>query len=149
MNTTSTIKKIEMEIKLRGFSNQTSKMYKLYNKQFLEYTNKLPETITEDDVKLFISEKMGEGLNARSISLIKSSLLFHYNEMLGKKFDIKTPKIKKTVPVVLSKEQLEKLFSVIHNAKHKLLLKLYYSSGLRLSEAITLRKKDFDFQENI
>ena len=149
MDVASAIKKIEMEIKLRGFSSQTSKMYKLYNKQFLEYVSKSPENVDEDDVKLFISDKMGEGLNARSISLVKSALLFYYNEVLGNKFDIKTPKIKKSVPVVLSKEQIEKLFGVVHNAKHKLLLKLYYSSGLRLSEGINLRKKDFDFNENV
>jgi integrase/recombinase XerD len=149
MEVASAIKKIEMEIKLRGFSSQTSKMYKLYNRQFLEFVKKSPQDVVEDDVKLFISEKMGNGLNARSISLIKSALLFYYNEVLGRKFDIKTPKIKKSVPVVLTKEQIERLFGVVHNAKHKLLLKLYYSSGLRLSEAIVLRKKDFDFDSNV
>lgn len=150
INIPEILKKIEIEIKLRGFSFQTSKMYKLYNKQFLEKSQIAPNDVKEDDVKLFLAEKMtDEKLSTSSISLIKSALLFYYNEILGNKFDIKTPKIKKTVPVVLTKEELEKLFETIYNRQHKLILKLYYSSGLRLSEAINLRKKDFDFKECI
>jgi len=143
-------KKIEMEIKLRGFSKLTSKMYILYNKEFLKRTNLNPENVVEDDIKFYLAEKLGdENLSAKSISLIKAALIFYYNEILGKKFDIKTPKIKKTTPVVLTKQEINLLFDNVINTKHKLILKLYYSSGLRLSEAIMLRKKDIDFVENV
>ena len=148
-NPQQALKRIETEIKLRGFSKQTSKMYLLYNKEFLDFIQKKPTEITEIDIKLFISEKLEEGLNPKSIGLIKAALLFYYNELLGNKFDIKTPKTKKTTPVILTKEELKKLFSCIHNPQHKLIIKLYYSSGLRLSEAIYLRVKDIDFNENV
>lgn len=144
------LKKIEVELKLRGFSKLTAKMYKLYNKQFLEKSGLKPKDVTEDDIKLFLSDKMtDDNLNAKTIALIKSALLFYYNEILGNKFDIKTPKFKKKVPIVLSKIDLIKLFDSILNRQHKLILKIYYSSGLRLSEAINLRKKDIDYKENI
>lgn len=144
------LKKIEVELKLRGFSKLTAKMYKLYNKQFLEKSGLKPKDVTEDDIKLFLSDKMtDDNLNAKTIALIKSALLFYYNEILGNKFDIKTPKFKKKVPIVLSKIDLIKLFDSILNRQHKLILKIYYSSGLRLSEAINLRKKDIDFKENV
>lgn len=144
------LKQIEVEIKLRGFSAKTSKMYVLYNKQFLERYDLNPREVREEDIKLYLAEKMTEEkLSAKSIALIKAALIFFYNEILGNKFDIKTPKIKKTTPVVLTKDEIKRLFSVITNPKHKLIIKLYYSSGLRLSEAINLRKKDFDFDENI
>ena len=144
------LKKIEIEIKLRGFSSQTAKMYKLYNKEFLTRYPIEPENVVEDDIKIYLTEKLSdENLSTKSISLIKAALLFYYNEILGKKLDIKTPKIKKTTPVVLTKIEIEKLFSVISNIKHKLILKMYYSSGLRLSEATQLRRKDLDFTENI
>ncbi len=144
------LKKIEVEIKLRGFSAQTIKMYRLYNKQFLEKYRIDPKNVTQDDVKMYIADKMtGEQLSERTISLIKSALLFYYNEILGNKFEIKTPKIKRSIPVVLTKAELEQVFEAIRTQKHKLLLKIYYSSGLRLSEAINLRKKDLDFNENV
>jgi len=140
---------IETEIKLRGFSSKTIKMYKLYNRQFLEFTKKNPKDITESDIKLFLSEKMSDGLSNKSIALIKSALLFYFNEILGNKFEIKTPKIKKKTPVVLTKDEIKLLFKNVRNKQHLLILQLYYSSGLRLSEATILRKKNLDFNENV
>lgn len=143
------LKKIETEVKLRGFSKMTSKMYVLYNRQFLEHNKLEPQNVTEDDVKLFIVEKLEQGLNAKSLGLIKAAILFYYNEVLGNKFEIKTPKIKKSTPTVLTKEEINKLFKVIKNPQHTLMMKLYYGSGFRLSEAINLRVKHIDFDENV
>ena len=144
------LKKIEVELKLRGFSNQTSKMYLFYNRQFLIFSKKDIDEITEEDIKSYLVEKLTEdNLTAKSISLIKSALMFFYNEILNKKFEIKTPKIKKTTPVVLTKEEVKKLFEVVINSQYKLMLELYYSSGLRLSEVIHLKKRDLDFEQNV
>ena len=143
------LKKVEIELRLRGFSPQTVKMYKLYNKHFLEFSDveKLNK-IGEDDIKLFLAEKLtNDKSSPRTLSLVKAAILFYFNEILGNKFEIKTPKIKRSIPVVLTKDELQELFSVIKNLKHNLILKLYYSSGLRLSEAVNLRKRDIDFNE--
>lgn len=150
MNIPQILKNIETEIKLRGFSKQTSKMYVLYNKQFLEKYKIEPEKVKEEDIKNFLAEKISEkGLTSKSIAMIKSALIFFYKEMLKKKFEIKTPKIKKSTPVVMTKEEINDLFNAIKNKKHLALIKLYYSSGLRLSEAINLKVKDLDLNENV
>ncbi len=144
------LKLIETEIKLRGFSPKTVKMYVLYNKQFLQRKQILPKQVTEADIKQYLAEKMtDEGLNSKSIALIKAALLFYYNELLGNKFEIKTPKFKKSTPVVLTKEEIEKLISCISNKQHSLIIQLYYSSGLRLSEALNLKMKDIDLNEKV
>lgn len=144
------LKKIETEIKLRGFSPRTAKMYLFYNKEFLSKYSIDPKNVTEDDIKLYLAEKLtDEGLSAKSVSLIKAALMFYYNEILGNKFEIKTPKIKKSTPVVLSKDEIKRLLSAIKNKKHQLIIKLYYSSGLRLSEAINLKQKNIDFDEKV
>ncbi len=150
MDLMSLMKSLETEIKLRGFSKQTVKMYILYNRQFLERQEKEPQLITEEDVKGYLAHKMTEeGLSSKSLGLVKSALLFYYNEILGKKFEIKTPKIKKSVPKVLSKDEINRLFKSISNKQHKMIIQLYYSSGLRLSEAVNLRVKDFSFDEGV
>lgn len=143
------LKKIETEIKLRGFSSRTAEMYLMYNRLFLQRYKLNPNKVTEDDVKIYLADRINEGLSAKSIGLIKAALMFYYCEILGNKFDIKTPKIKKSTPVVLTKDEINKLFSVIKNNKHLLMMKLYYGSGFRLSEAINLRVKSIDFDENI
>lgn len=142
---------LDTEIKLRGFSPKTAKMYRLYNKQFIEHNNiNDPLEVKEEDIKSFLAYKISEeGVSNKSIGLIKAALLFFYNELLKQKFEIKTPKFQKKTPVVLSKEELKQLFGAITNKKHKILLQIYYSSGLRLSEAKVLKKKDIDFKENV
>ena len=143
------LKKIEIELKLRGFSNETIKMYKFYNKKFLIFIKKEINKITNDDLKLFLAENLNIGNSAKSLVLIKSALLFYFNTLLDKNFILQTPKIKKSVPVVLTKEELKILFSNVKNFNHKLILMMYYTCGLRLSELLNLKVQDIDFNEKI
>ena len=143
------LKTIQTEVKLRGFSKATVKSYVLYNKKFLEFIEKKPNEIIEQDVKLYLAERLDDGLSTKSLALIKAALAFYYNEILGNKFEIKTPKIKKSTPVVLTKQEVSMLFSHIKNPQYLLMLKMYYACGLRLSECITLKVKDIDTLENV
>lgn len=148
---TSSLKKLEIELKLRGFSKQTSKMYLFYNTKFLEYIKKSPEEVTDDDIKEFLAHKMSEhSLSNASIALIKASLKFFYTEMLGKNLSqIRTPKASKKLPVVLSRKEIKDLLYNTGNLKHRLLIELLYSTGLRLSECINLKYSDLDTSEGI
>ncbi|MCX9024744.1 MAG: tyrosine-type recombinase/integrase [Candidatus Methanoperedens sp.] len=147
----STLKKLETELKLRGFSKQTSKMYLFYNRKFLEYIKKSPEEIIDDDIKEFLGYKISDhSLSNASIALIKASLKFFYTDMLGKNLSrIKTPKASKRLPVVLSRKEIKDLLDNTENEKHRLLIELLYSTGLRLSECINLKYSDLDLDEYI
>ena len=149
MNQIDAINKIKIEVRLRGFSPLTSKVYTLYNSQFLTRTQLVPEQVTQDDIKLYLADKMDQGLSTKSIALIKSALLFFYNDLLGKKIEIKTPKIKRSTPQVLTKIEIKNLFDVVKNPKHRLMFELYYGSGLRLSEALKLKVKHLEFDEKV
>jgi len=59
------------------------------------------------------------------------------------------PKRNKTLPDVLSKEEAKRLISNINNPKHKLIIKLMYGCGLRVSEVINLNKKDLFIDEEL
>jgi len=59
------------------------------------------------------------------------------------------PKREKKLPKVLSKEDILTMINKTKNIKHRLLIKLLYSSGLRVSEAIKIKKQDFDFKRNL
>ncbi len=145
------LKKLEVELKLRGFSKQTSKMYLFYNTKFLEYIKKTPEEVTDEDIKEFLAHKMADhSLSNASIALIKASLKFFYTEMFGKNLSlIKTPKASKKLPVVLSRKEIKDILANTENPKHKLLIELLYSTGLRLSECINLKYSDIDLDESI
>lgn len=143
------LKKLETELKLRGFSKQTSRMYLFYNRKFLEFIKKSPEEITDDDIKEFLASKISDdSLSNSSVALIKASLKFFYTDMLGKNMSlIKTPKASKKLPVVLTRQEIKDLIENTENIKHKLLIELLYSTGLRLSECINLQYADLDMND--
>ena len=143
------LKKLETELKLRGFSKQTSKMYLFYNRKFLEFIEKDPEKITDDDIKEFLASKISDdSLSNSSIALIKASLKFFYTDMLGKNMSlIKTPKTSKKLPVVLTRKEIKDLIDNTENIKHRLLIEFLYSTGLRLSECINLQYSDLDLND--
>ncbi len=145
------LKKLNTEARLRGFSPQTTKMYLFYNQKLLDYTKKEPSDITEDDIKEFLGYKISEdSISNATIALMKASFKFFYTEILGKNIsEIKTPKRSKKLPVVLSRNEVRNLIEKTENIKHKLIIELLYSTGLRLAECVNLKYSDLDLSDNI
>lgn len=146
------LERLERELKLRGFSNKTVKAYIFHNEDFLKLTSKKPEEVTEDDIKGYIAHLMSErNYKPASTNLAISALKFFYRGILKKDIfsDIKTPKLEKKIPVVLTKDEIKKLISIPKNFKHKLLIKLLYSSGLRVGECVSIRVNDLDLKERL
>jgi integrase/recombinase XerD len=142
---------LRTELELRGFSEETIKSYLKHNQDFLKYTNKKEEDMTERDVKLYLSHMIAKKkLAASSVALAKAALKFYYDGILKKNIaNIKTPKIAKKLPVVLSKDEIRSLIDNTKSTKSKLMIKMLYSSGLRLSECLHLKVNDLEFKEKI
>jgi len=144
--------KLETELKLRGYTQRTVSNYIYNNQKFLDFIKKSPETIAEDDIKLYIAHLMTEKeLKPASVSLAISALKFYYKDILKKDLfvDIKPPKNAKKIPTVLSKDEVKSLLANIKNFKHKVLVELMYSSGLRVSECVSIKWNDLDFDEKM
>ena len=143
--------KIKTELRLRGFSDNTVSSYLLHNRKFLEQSKKKPEEVTEDDIKFFLSSLIERGLTPSSISLVKSSLKFFYDDILKRDIfrNIKTPKKERKLPEVLTKTEISRLLDATNNKKSKLIISLLYSSGLRVSEAINMKISDLELKEKI
>jgi len=77
-----------------------------------------------------------------------NALKFFYEEILHKRLTIRIhySKTPKTLPVVLTKEETKQLISVISNTKHRLMVQLLYSAGLRVSELVKLKVTDLDIK---
>ncbi|MBN2459711.1 tyrosine-type recombinase/integrase [Candidatus Woesearchaeota archaeon] len=145
------LKKLETELKIRGFSQETVKAYTRHNAAFLGFISKPAEAVAEDDIKSYLAYLISDKkLSSSSVALTRSSLLFFYNQVLGKGFlGIKTPKITRNPPAVLSKDEIKRLIDACLNDKSRLLVQLLYSSGLRVSECLNLRVEDVDFSEKV
>jgi integrase/recombinase XerD len=146
------IEKLETELKLRGFSEKTLKAYVFHNKKFLEFVKKNEQNVTENDIKLYLGHLISDkGLRPSSVNLALSALKFYYEEILEKPIfsKIKAPKLEKKIPTVLTREEIQRMIKAVDNARHKLLIKILYSSGLRVSEAVSMKIDDLDINERM
>ncbi len=138
---------LETELRLRGYSDRTISAYKFYVDKFLEFLN--GREPTEEEAKAFLASLISRGDSPATIALARASLVFYFSNILKKKIDIKTPKIPKKIPTVLTKDEVKRMIELTKNLKHKLIIELLYSTGLRLSELRNLKIKDLDLNENV
>ena len=140
------VEKLKIELKLKGFSPLTIKNYCFFVEKFLKFSDKKVEELAEDDVKSYLAS-MFDTKSKSTISLAASSIKFFFS-ILGKPMNkISLPKKDKKLPQVLNKEEVKKLLEKSETIKSRLMLSLLYSSGLRVSELVNLKKVDLNLQD--
>ncbi|MBM3232340.1 integrase [Candidatus Pacearchaeota archaeon] len=137
---------LAQELEIRGFSSKTAKSYEHSVNQFLDYVkeNELNQQKVKDYIQLNIKNK-----NPSTISHHIFAIQFFFDKVLHQKIFIPRPKKNKTLPVILNLEEAKNLVNAPTNIKHKLILKLLYGCGLRVSEIVNLKKEDLDFNEGL
>ncbi len=146
------LKSLEVELKLRGFSPRTIDSYISHNNSFLDYIRKSIEECTTEDAKQFIAYLMTEkSYSPASLSLVISALKFMFKEILEKDIisKIRSPRQLKKIPTVLTKDEVKQLIASPKRFKHKLLIEFLYSSGLRVSECVSIRLDDLDLDDRM
>ena len=146
------LSKLETELKLRNFSQKTISSYMFHNQKFLDFVNKKPEDIETDDIKSYLGHLISDKKQKpSSINLTLCTLKFYYEKVLDKEIfkKIRSVRGEKKIPIVLSKEEIKKLLETSNNRKHRLLLEMLYSSGLRVSEAVNMKIDNLNLNEKI
>jgi len=136
---------LRKEMVSRKYSPKTIKAYIHYNKNFLNFTGRKPDNITERDVKDYLFHLVEKKQVATStLNSAINAMKFYYGTILKKNFiyELKRPRKDKKLPVVLSKEEVSKILSAVSNIKHRSILMLTYSAGLRVSEVVKLKPED-------
>lgn len=89
--------------------------------------------------------------SASTLNIIINALKFYYVDILKKNFiyEVKQPKNNKKIPVVLSKEGVMEILNVHSNIKHKAILMLIYSAGLRIEKVVKLKHEDIDSHKGL
>lgn len=144
------IEKTIIELRLRGSSKRTIESYLFFLKPFLK-SIKNPTIVSLDDVKIYMADLIDKYSN-KSRSLAVSSLRFFFKRVIDRPdifVKLEVPKKEKRLPIVLSTEEVKKLINSIEHKKSKLIVKMLYSSGMRVSELVNLTPEDLDFTQNI
>ncbi len=150
MNKTDFLKKLEVELKISKNSEYTVRNYVHANSELFDFVKKEPEQINQDDLKLFMSEKLAKRSSSSTI-LFLAAVRYGFSNILKKDITqgIKRPKKETKIPTVLTKDEVKTLLNAILNKKSKLMLSLIYACGFRVSELTSLKVSDIHFDEKI
>jgi len=140
------LRKLEEELKLRNFSKKTIKSYMFEIEKFLGFSKN--KGLNEKTARDYFLKQL-EIKNPTTVSHNISIISFFFDKVLKQKISIPHPKRNKTIPDILTLEEAKRLIQETKNIKHKLILKLLYGCGLRVSEVINLKKQDIQFDEEL
>jgi len=140
--------RFEEELRLRGYSEVTRRIYVRAVRKFVEFHGRSPQRLGAEEIRAYLVHITTERQWSRSgIHQAICALKFFYTQVLERPWEISKvhyPKRKKKLPVFLTEEEVARLLSATSNLKHKGLLMTLYSAGLRLSEALALQPTDID-----
>lgn len=136
-------------LKSKRYSESTIKTYYTFIRQlaiFIKEASLLK--VTDVQIRHFINaqvtrSKMSVSTQRQLVSALKQFKEFNHEDVVF--LDVlQRPKRSKTVPVVLSQEEVFELIRVTHNLKHRLMIVMIYSCGLRVGELLALKLTDID-----
>jgi len=142
------LKEYKSYLEGKRFSDSTIKTYSSFIFKLLRFQKKPISEYTNRDLELFIENEIAKkgysiSTHRQCISALKQLEKLHNLENINID-NLDRPNKSKYLPIVLSKEEVIDIFRATRNLKHRTLLILIYSSGLRIGEALSLRLQDID-----
>jgi integrase/recombinase XerC len=150
----------------KRYSSHTVTAYRTDLDQFFEYLSNQYNTTdileaTHPMIRSWLAGKMEQGVTARSVTRKLTTLKSFYKYLLREGVmevnpmqKIMSPKISRRLPVFIEKDKMELLLDHIDfgadypGIRNKLILELFYSTGMRLSELVNLKETDLDFHHD-
>ncbi len=137
-----------LKLELKRYSNNTVRNYVSCFEVFINhYPQEDPIDLNEMDVRKYLQKLVQEGKSNSYINLSINSIKFFYEVVHGmpnRFYSIERPRKEKQLPEVLSQEEVLAIIENTNNIKHKCIVGLLYSSGLRRGELLNLAVTDID-----
>ena len=136
------------DMQLHGYSERTQEAYSRAVRQLVEYAKKNPSQITEDDLRqYFLYTKNVKKWSATAFKIAISGIKFFFTYTLKREWTtlkLAQPQKENKLPVVLTQQEIQRIFSHIRLFRYRACLFTIYSTGLRLNEGTHLQVKDID-----
>jgi integrase/recombinase XerD len=148
------IEKFKQHLRSKRYSESTIGTYSDGLRSFLVFYNTKPiAEITNEDIILYNNNYiLKKGLSASYQNQVTNAIKLYFKLIRETKIDIEKvhrPKRAKVLPNVLSKEEVKAILEAHSNVKHKMMLSMIYSCGLRCGELIALKPVHIDSKRNI
>lgn len=142
--------RLEEKLLIQRYSRSTVKTYRHFFLEFLSfYPNKDPQKLEKEDIMKFLlagieKRKWSDSSQNQAVNALK----FYYEKVLGQErtFYELRPRRSQKLPGVFSEEEVVNILRGVENLKHKTILALIYSAGLRIGESVKLRKQDINLE---
>ena len=135
-------------MEIRNYSPRTIKTYVAMLACTANYFHLSPDEITVEQLKSYLHYCTKErGLSVSTINQTINAFRILFQDVLGISWEtikIKRPRKNKHLPVILSKEEVSKMIELTVNIKHKAIMAVLYSSGVRREELLNLQPSDID-----
>ena len=132
------------DLQPRGLSPNTQESYLRAARIFLEFCECPVDQLNDQDIRRFLVFLIREKkLSPATVNVYSAAIRFLFAVTLNRTLNylqIPRQKVPKSLPPVLSRQEIVALLDHCHNLKHKVLFALIYGSGLRVSEATTMKK---------
>ncbi len=152
--TTNLRQRMTEDMQVRNLSLLTQSSYVQQVSMFARHFNKSPAVLGIEDIRdyqLYLTNQ--KKLSASSIKVAVSAIRFLYRVTLGQRWDfdevIPSPKKPRTLPIILSPEEVVHFLGCVTNVKQRTILTICYAAGLRISEAVHLMPSAIDRQRMV
>jgi len=136
------------DMQLRNFATTTQRSYIHYVADFAKHFNRSPQDLDLEAVRQYQLHLAQERkLSPQSINTFVSAVQFLYLvtlEMPWDKRDFPRARLEQKLPVVLAPDEVQRFLDQVTGVKHRAVLLTCYGSGLRISEAVSLKLSDID-----
>lgn len=136
------------KLELKQYALNTSKSYiNLFEKFINDFKNTELISIDEEQIRTYLQRLIIDGKSHSYINQMINSIKFYYEtvlEMPNRFYSLERPLKKERLPKVISLDEVSSIISHTSNIKHKCIISLLYSAGLRRSELINLKPEDID-----
>lgn len=136
------------KLEFKRYSMNTARTYISCFEKFINaFPNHELIEINEEDIQRYLNGLAREGVSGSQLNQAINSIKFYYElilQMPNRFYSIERPFKSERLPKVLSKEEVISIINATGNIKHRCILGLLYSSGLRRQELLNLRIQDID-----
>ncbi len=142
------IERVSREMQIQNYSQRTIDSYVASLKRLRLFVTKPVEQISIAELKEYLYHRINvDRVSVPTINQCISAYKILQESVLGKEWNsikIKRPRSNKKLPIVLSEDEILEMINVTSNTKHRTIIALAYSSGMRREEIRELKTISID-----
>lgn len=144
------VRKIERELKIRGYSRNSITSYRSAVHSLLRWFGRRPSCVDREVVRDYLEYLVDSGSSLDTVGVQLSAIRTFFDKLCfcDVTLGLETPRKPKHKPAIPSRDEIRHLLQAATSLRNTLLIGLGYATGMRVSELVRVQWRDFDFDRN-